>query len=290
MNQNNKGFINIIVAIIIVFAVFILGYSVLNKKSEAPVINSDNQNQSTTTEANIPKGGPTQDGKCGDGACGYGENTPSYPYYCPKDCVEVTNPTNTTDWQTYQNDKYGFGFNYPKKELNEVPFQSSLFENLPFFQGNYNPNTYGRDSEQNRSRILDGIGLSHEIPTGKSESDTCYGEFSGLPQPCNSKITDTFFTFLIYNDKYENALNSILGSNQPYGKKTTISGRNGFFYDFGFEGSGQLYYFLPLNVSKTLVIVRYYRYEFDNKITSGEHGIYDQKLFSQILQTFKFTN
>lgn len=110
MNQNNKGFINIIVAIIIVFVVFILGYSILNKKSEAPVIN---QNQSSTTEANIPKGGPTQDGKCGDGVCGYGENTPSYPYYCPKDCGGIINPAETNNWQTYQNSKLGFEVKYP---------------------------------------------------------------------------------------------------------------------------------------------------------------------------------
>ena len=31
-------------------------------------------------------GGPTQYGECGDGICDNGENTPSYPYYCPEDC------------------------------------------------------------------------------------------------------------------------------------------------------------------------------------------------------------
>jgi len=31
-------------------------------------------------------GGPVQYGECGDNVCDYGENTPSYPYYCPQDC------------------------------------------------------------------------------------------------------------------------------------------------------------------------------------------------------------
>ncbi|MBN1386103.1 hypothetical protein JW968_03965 [Candidatus Woesearchaeota archaeon] len=30
--------------------------------------------------------GPIQYGKCGDNVCDYGENTASYPYYCPQDC------------------------------------------------------------------------------------------------------------------------------------------------------------------------------------------------------------
>jgi len=34
-------------------------------------------------------GGPVQYGECGDGVCDYGENTPTYPYYCPEDCGEV---------------------------------------------------------------------------------------------------------------------------------------------------------------------------------------------------------
>ncbi|MFH1408584.1 MAG: hypothetical protein ABIH34_01635 [Nanoarchaeota archaeon] len=35
------------------------------------------------------KGGPTQYGECGDDVCDQGENTPSYPYYCPEDCEGV---------------------------------------------------------------------------------------------------------------------------------------------------------------------------------------------------------
>jgi len=39
-------------------------------------------------DSNDSQGGPTQDGECGDEICNYGENTPSYPYYCPEDCQQ----------------------------------------------------------------------------------------------------------------------------------------------------------------------------------------------------------
>ncbi|KYK26492.1 hypothetical protein AYK26_05060 [Euryarchaeota archaeon SM23-78] len=32
------------------------------------------------------QGGPVKYGECGDGICDHGENTSSYPYYCPQDC------------------------------------------------------------------------------------------------------------------------------------------------------------------------------------------------------------
>lgn len=32
------------------------------------------------------RGGPIKYGTCGDNICDYGENTSSYPYYCPQDC------------------------------------------------------------------------------------------------------------------------------------------------------------------------------------------------------------
>lgn len=33
-------------------------------------------------------GGPIKQGECGDSVCNIGENTSSYPYYCPEDCSE----------------------------------------------------------------------------------------------------------------------------------------------------------------------------------------------------------
>ncbi len=49
MNQNSKGFINILVGVIIVAIIAVVGYFAFNKKSEVPNINPDNQNQATST-------------------------------------------------------------------------------------------------------------------------------------------------------------------------------------------------------------------------------------------------
>ncbi|MFH1587148.1 MAG: hypothetical protein ABID38_04785 [Candidatus Diapherotrites archaeon] len=45
-------------------------------------------------------GGPVPYGECGDGICEQGENTPSYPYYCPEDCGNgiSTSPCDTKDY------------------------------------------------------------------------------------------------------------------------------------------------------------------------------------------------
>ena len=42
-------------------------------------------------------GGPVQYGECGDNVCDYGENTSSYPYYCPEDCDTDSNDNITQE-------------------------------------------------------------------------------------------------------------------------------------------------------------------------------------------------
>jgi hypothetical protein len=41
-----------------------------------------------SAQSGDPAGGPVQYGECGDNICNLGENTPSYPYYCPQDCAD----------------------------------------------------------------------------------------------------------------------------------------------------------------------------------------------------------
>lgn len=68
MNQNNKGFINIVVGVIIVVVIGVVGYFALSKKSETPNINPGNQNQTstipatnTTTQATVPNDSANKD-------------------------------------------------------------------------------------------------------------------------------------------------------------------------------------------------------------------------------------
>ncbi len=45
-------------------------------------------------ENNNNKGGPIQYGECGNNVCDNGENTPSYPFYCPEDCIDISSEDN----------------------------------------------------------------------------------------------------------------------------------------------------------------------------------------------------
>ena len=84
MNQDNRGFINIAVVVIIVVVIGVVGYFAFNKKSKTPDINLNNQNETST----VPTTSTT---------------------------TETTVLDETANWQTYQNNEYGFEFKYPKE-------------------------------------------------------------------------------------------------------------------------------------------------------------------------------
>ena len=63
------------------------------------------------------KGGPVKYGECGDDVCNYGENTSSYPYYCPQDCKnQITNITKSQIKEMIQ-------------ERNRIHFESKTGQN-----------------------------------------------------------------------------------------------------------------------------------------------------------------
>ena len=53
------------------------------------------------------QGGPIQYGECGDSVCDSGENTQSYPYYCPQDCSNNEDNAQNTALQNQQRIKNG---------------------------------------------------------------------------------------------------------------------------------------------------------------------------------------
>ncbi|XOU94540.1 MAG: hypothetical protein ACNFW9_00570 [Candidatus Kerfeldbacteria bacterium] len=96
-------------------------------------------NVNTNTNTNTISGGPVQYGECGDGICDSGENTSTYPYYCPEDCIKTNTVLNTNtvidetdDWQTYINNEYEYSFQYSSdwtievSEYDASPFSSDV--------------------------------------------------------------------------------------------------------------------------------------------------------------------
>ncbi len=114
--MNEKSFIRILVAVMIVVVIGVVGFFALMKKSETSDINSGVQNQSST----IPITNATNGNQ--------------------------VYPTSTTDWKAYGNEKVGFSFKYPK-ELGSVEmekFQKAVTGDGESFYGSigYNLNIF----------------------------------------------------------------------------------------------------------------------------------------------------
>ncbi len=105
--NNQKGFANIVLIVLVVVLVGALGYMTLIRKSnpvEQPQTNNL-QNTQTQSAADLPKNNTTQ-------------NAPTtQPTTKPQ--ASPTDPL--ADWQIYTDSKYGFEFKYPKgHELDEL--------------------------------------------------------------------------------------------------------------------------------------------------------------------------
>lgn len=85
MNQNNKSFIKTVVIVIIVVVIGVVGYFALNKKSEVPDFNLNNQNPTSTTPI-------------------------------------VSTTTQAVTWKTYRNTEYNFSMKYPS-DWEQMDFQ-----------------------------------------------------------------------------------------------------------------------------------------------------------------------
>jgi hypothetical protein len=99
-----------------------------------------------TCPEDCASGGPIKYGECGDGVCDYGENTSSYPYYCPQDCDESGNSNNTKFHCTTPSDCVSqcsqgcvnkeWNNNHPDHSECERAWDCSCVNNLCYSDGN----------------------------------------------------------------------------------------------------------------------------------------------------------
>jgi len=103
--MSKKGFANTMLVIVIVVLIGLVGYFALVRKSESPPV----------TQTPLPIAGQTE------------EPTTQPP----------TIQNETASWETYQNEKYGFQFKYPKDSELQVGtrFSFDLSVDLPFAPG-----------------------------------------------------------------------------------------------------------------------------------------------------------
>ncbi len=117
---------------------------------------------------------------------------------------------------------------------------------------------------------------------------------SGLPGSCTPTTKDISIGFFKVPKSFTEMKNT-LQSPDLFGdlvKPIVIAGRDGVMFESGAEGEGAFFYFLPLDVSDTLVIARTYINEealilYEN--ASGFIAYADQeRLFNEIIKTLEF--
>lgn len=169
---------------------------------------------------------------------------------------EVQTPTSTpkssgSNWRTYRNEEYGFKIQYPQDIFDLVKITKSL---PPDYKVNY-----------------DGVKLISLARASKLGKQECTYGGSGIISVCKAEL-EGGIEFIPINNSIQNLTSTIKNSSKTtvvIGKKQSIK------YSIGAEGEGADYYYIPLNSNRTLVAVRFYRFD----------GFPKPTLFEQILNT-----
>ncbi len=157
--------------------------------------------------------------------------------------------TNKTGWKIYTD--AGFEVQYPENAFGVVQITKQL---PPDYKSNY------------AGAKL--ISSSRVSKLGKQECS--YGE-SGLSSVCKAEM-EGGIEFIQVNTSAQSLTSSLESSLKT---TVTLAGKQTVKWSIGAEGEGTEYYYIPLNSSQTLVVVRLYRFD----------GFPQQNSFDQVLTT-----
>jgi len=167
----------------------------------------------------------------------------------------------TSEWQTYRNDEFGFEVRYPEKRFALVPVEIGVFPDF--------------DTRHEGEKLVD-----RGLVTRFGKEECWYGE-AGFAMVCNA-LPENGISFVVVDKDISYFVESGGAGGEGEGE-ISVAGRNGIRYAHGAEGYNIEYYYLPLEANRTVVITI-------QSTFNSEYGLryHPKELVDQILSTFRF--
>ena len=175
--------------------------------------------------------------------------------------VKLESSIDTSTWQTYTEERGRFTVKYPttpKFILRPQTWFVGIEDDVNKFEAEYQ---------------------GTEIFYAEGRNDCNAGSDY---DPCDFSVG-----FSIVNNPIDVVMGSLMAIEGDLVEPITLLERRGWRWDNGDEGGGEIYHYIPYNSNATLVVIRAYT----SVVWPAGKEAYktDEKLFSDITSTFKFT-